>query len=191
MAEPFLGEIRIFGFSFNPRGWAYCSGQLLSIGQYSALYSLLGTYYGGDGRSTFGVPDLRGRVPISFGQGPGLSHYPLAYRGGLETVQLQQAQMPVHTHTATPDLKSHTPAKSGAANVSSPGGNAPAEYTVGTERTPENLYSDTPDTTLKAGEVDGTIAVGEAGGSQMHENRQPYLALNYCIALDGLYPSRN
>ena len=190
MSEPFIGEIRMFGFNFPPRGWVTCSGQLIPISQNPTLYALINTYYGGDGVTTFGIPDLRGRVPISSGQAPGLTYYPLGTRYGYERIILNDSQMPNHSHTATPDLQSHTPAANSAGNESSPGGNAPAEYTDAA-RTAEKLYSNAPNSNLATGTVTGTVGIGESGGNQAHDNRQPLIALNFCMAIEGLFPSRN
>ena len=167
MAEPFLSEIRIMSFSFPPKGWAECNGQLLPINQNQALFSLLGTTYGGDGRTTFALPDLRGRTPIGVGSG-----HVLGERAGEAAHTLQVTEMPVHGHglngTSTPG------------NTVMPVGNLLAA-------TANQLYH-APD-----GSMTGLNAAGVAlaGGSQAHQNMQPYLALNYCIALQGIYPSQN
>lgn len=158
----------MFGFNFAPRSWAFCDGQLLPISQNTALFSLLGTTYGGDGRTTFALPDLRGRVPLHEGTGPGLSSYLLGQKGGLENVTLTTAQIPAHTHS--PQCSSDDP------NSGSPANGFPAA--VGTP-----IYSTTQNASMGA--------TGSAGGSQSHENRPPYLALNFCIALQGIFPSRN
>lgn len=168
MSNPFLGEIRIFGFNFAPRGWAFCSGQLLPIAQNTALFSLLGTTYGGNGQTNFALPDLRGRVPLSMGQGPGLSNYTEGEVAGSETVTLIATQMPTHSHIVN--------ANNGAATTTRPSNSYPAP----------SGFSATSDGTT---ENPGVIA--SAGGSQPHENRQPYLALNFCIAMEGIFPSRN
>ncbi|MFL6137941.1 MAG: phage tail protein [Frankiaceae bacterium] len=169
MTEPFIGEIRLFGFNFAPRGWATCSGQILSIAQNTALFSLLGTMYGGNGQTTFALPDLRGRVAISFGQGPGLSNYTQGEVSGSENVTLIPQQMPQHNHTVN--------ATSADASANKPGGAFPSAG---------GAYNTAPDGTTMAAQM-----IGMAGGSQPHENRQPYLVLNYCIALEGIFPSRN
>ena len=171
MTEPFLGEIRLFPYNFAPRGWAFCQGQLLSIAQNTALFSLLGTTYGGNGQTTFALPDLRGRVPLSSGQGPGLSFYTLGEQGGVENVTLIQQQMPAHNHPLQVN-------NSGSA-TGRPSGGYPGQ-------TSTNTYAPSPDGTTFAAQ-----AVSNSGGGQPHENRQPYLALNYCIALEGIFPSRN
>ncbi len=171
MSDPFYGEIRMFGFTFAPRDWAFCNGQLLSISQYSALYSLLGTYYGGDGRSTFGLPHLRGRVPMHFGQGPGLTNYPIGYTGGYETVGLQTAQIPSHTHQARAYKEEGSEA-------------SPESNIWGVAESGAPYANDAPDANMRADSID------PAGGGQAHENRQPYQVVNFCIALQGIYPSR-
>lgn len=170
MSEPFLAEIRIMGFNFAPRGWALCDGQIMPINQNQSLYSLLGTTYGGDGRTTFALPDLRGRTPIHVGGSDGV-HHSLGQKSGEETHTLSAAEMPQHDHA----LK----ASNDAGNQNSPGGNFFAN--AGT-----NIYGDPTNLTdLNSGTVSNT------GGGQSHDNMQPYLALNFCIALQGLFPSRN
>ncbi len=182
MSEPFVGEIRMFAGNFAPRNWAFCNGQLLAVAQNQMLFSLLGTTYGGDGRTTFGLPDLRGRQAIHAGQGPGLSNCRQGQGGGAETVTLTEAQMPSHTHTASAEVK----AVNAGGNQSAPGGHAWAADPRGAT----NMYSDaTPDTDMKADLVAGTAQ--NAGGGQTHENRPPYLPINYIIAMDGIYPSRS
>ena len=168
MSEPFIGEIRMVGFNFAPRSWAFCDGQILSISQNTALFSLLGTTYGGDGRTTFALPDLRGRVPLHPGNGPGLSSYTLGQKSGVETVNLTQNQIPAHSHfplCSSDDPNSGSPTSGYSAAVGTP------------------IYS-----TSQNGNMGATSSVG---GSQAHENRQPYLAINFCIALQGLFPSRS
>jgi microcystin-dependent protein len=168
VSTPFLGEIRIFPYNFAPRGWAFCNGQILSISQNTALFSLLGTTYGGNGQTTFALPDLRGRVPNSSGQGPGLSSYTLGQVGGTETVTLTQSEMPSHNHGVNSTNADATSAR--------PGGNFPAAG---------GGYNSASSNTM------APTMIGNAGGSQPHSNVQPYLTLNYCIALTGIYPSRN
>lgn len=168
--EPFVGQISLFGFNFAPRGWALCQGQLLPIAQNTALFSLLGTTYGGDGRTTFALPDLRGRMPIGFGQGPGLSQYVQGQVGGQEQVTLQAAQLPAHNHAV---------AASSATTGKNPSNAIPAVTPDGAS------YGTTADMSMSP------TMVGGGGAGQPHENRQPYLALNWCIALDGIYPSRD
>ncbi|MBX7220296.1 MAG: tail fiber protein [Blastocatellia bacterium] len=170
MSSPFIGEIRIVGFTFAPRGWALCSGQLLAISQNTALFSILGTDYGGNGTSTFGLPDFRGRVPMFYGQGPGLSNYVRAQAGGVETVSLATTQIPSHSHTVN--------ANSGAATNTGPGSN----FLAGSGG---NAYATTGGSTMAA------TTLGNTGSGQGHENRQPFLVLNFIIALQGIFPSRN
>ena len=168
--EPFIGEIRMFAGNFAPRGWALCDGQILQIVQNTALFSILGTTYGGDGQTTFGLPDLRGRFPIGQGQGPGLSSRQIGEMAGAEAVTLTTAQMPAHTHVAR--------AKGAAGTTSAPGNNVAAAG--------RNLYSTAaPDVALSV------AAIAATGGSQTHENMPPYLGITFIIALEGIYPPRN
>jgi len=179
-SEPFIAEIIMFGGNFAPRGWAFCDGQLLSINQHQALFSILGTTYGGDGRTTFGLPDLRGRVPMHPGTGPGLTTYRLGQKAGVEQVTLTQTQMPSHTHGATVAVN----ATDNSGDAETPGSN------VWAKKARDDDYSSAAlDVTMKAGAV--TVTLSNAGGSQSHENRQPSLAVNFIIALQGVYPSRN
>lgn len=175
-AEPYLGEISLFAGNFAPRGWAFCNGQLLAISQNTALFSILGTTYGGNGQTTFALPDLRGRAPLSAGQGPGLSDYQLGEAGGQETVTLLSAQIPAHTHSLN--------AFNDKGDQSLPGNNVPA-VVVDSSNGTANAY-----TASSANTVMSPTAIGATGGNQPHENRQPYLALNYIIALEGIFPSR-
>lgn len=172
--EPFLGEIKYFAGNFAPLGWAKCDGQLLSISEHTALFSILGTLYGGDGRSTFGLPDARGRVLIHSGAGPGLSQYQTGARGGAEQTTLDIAQMPSHTHTGK--LK----ASSGQANSSNPASASLAQGELYATRT-------NPDVDL----IDGSVALGNTGGSRPFNNIQPYVSATCIIALRGAYPPRN
>jgi microcystin-dependent protein len=174
MSEPFIAEIRMFGGNFAPRGWAFCNGQLLSIAQNTALFSILGTTYGGDGRTTFGLPDLRSRVPMHWGQGPGLSNRVLGEQGGVEAVALTAQQMPAHTHAAN--------ASSGKGNTNSPIGKVWSKDAGVQSAT---YTGNAPDGAMAAN------AIGNAGGSQPHENVPPFLAVSFIIALQGIYPSRN
>ena len=173
MAEPFIGSIVLFCGNFAPRGWALCDGQLLPIAQNTALFSILGTSFGGDGRTTFALPDLRGRVPLHPGSGPGLSTYVLGEAIGTESVTLLVNQMPAHNHMVS------APCSDGAPSTSSPVGGVSANQ----DQTP--FYA-----------ASGTAAMAAAtstmtGGSQPHENRQPLLAINFIIALEGIFPSRS
>lgn len=178
--EPFVGQIQLFGFNFAPRGWAFCNGQILSIAQNQVLFALLGTTYGGDGITTFGLPDLRGRVAIGQGQGPGLQNYTIGERAGVENVTLLSTQMPMHTHQL---MVSNTV---GTTDTASGNYLANGAVTIARGNTvPANLYSTGANAQLNPN------AVSIHGGNQPHENRAPFLALNYCIALVGIYPSRN
>lgn len=178
--EPFIGEIIMFGGNFAPRGWALCNGQLLSINQNQALFSILGTTYGGDGRTTFGLPDLRGRAAMHAGTGPGLSPRPLGQKSGTETNTLTIQQMPSHNHTASGTV---TPqAKNGPGDETNPGGGFPA--TAGTD-----LYAETPNTNMGSSNV--SVTVNNNGGGQSFNNIQPFQCVYYIIALQGVFPSRS
>lgn len=172
MSDPFIGEVKLFGGNFAPRGWALCDGQLLAIAQNTALFSILGTTYGGDGRTTFGLPDLRGRSPIGAGQGPGLSPRTIGESGGATTSTLSAAQMPAHTHALR--------AADGAATLGAPGPGVALAATSGAK-----VYRSATNLSPTAAPLTPT------GGGQPHNNRQPYLALNFIIALQGFFPSRN
>lgn len=172
MSEPFLAEVRIVGFNFAPRGWAFCDGQILPINQNQSLYSLLGTTYGGDGRTSFALPDLRGRTPIHVGSSNGTSH-PQGQKGGEETLSLAVNEMPQHKHQVAVNTSTTV------AKTDEPGGQVLAVAA-------ENVYGAA---TNLAAMGNGTIA--NAGGGLAHDNMMPYLALNFCIALRGLFPSRN
>jgi microcystin-dependent protein len=172
MSEPFLAEVRIVGFNFAPRSWAQCDGQILPINQNQSLYSLLGTTYGGDGRTTFALPDMRGRTPIHVDTSGGANHYQ-GQKSGEDAHTLSANEMPQHTHALR--------ATTGGANTNQPAGNVLAK-TAATD--PFYLSLTSP--------VDmSTAAVLAAGGGAAHENSQPSIALNFCIALQGLFPSRN
>lgn len=168
--EPFIGQIQPVGFNFAPRGWALCDGQLLAISAYSAVFSLLGTTFGGDGRSTFGLPDLRGRQMTGVGNGPGLSTISWGEKGGSETETLTTAQMPSHNHTVTPK------GSSGTNDQDSPAGHFPAEGLY---------YNDTGDEEM------GAATVSNTGGGQSFGILDPFLGIYVAIALTGVYPSRN
>jgi microcystin-dependent protein len=172
MAEPFLGEIRMFGFNFAPQGWAMCNGQLLPISQNTALFALIGTFYGGNGTTNFALPNLQSSVAIHQGQGPGLSPYEIGQSGGTENVTLLQGQMPEHTHVVNASQSPGT-------------GTRPAGAVLA--RATADIYAAAADgsTTMNAG------TIGSAGGGQPHSNIQPYLTVNFCIALQGIFPSRN
>lgn len=173
MADPFVAEIRIFPFNFAPRGWAWCDGQLLPLSQNTALFSLLGTTYGGNGKSNFALPDLQGRAPMHPGQGPGLSLHDLGETGGSETVSLLESEIPGHTHTLnfsnTTAIASVPP--SNAAFSNSPQQNA-------------SVYTSVTSPTATGG------MTSPAGGDQPHNNMMPYLTFYFCIALQGVFPPR-
>jgi microcystin-dependent protein len=173
MADPFVAEIRIFPFNFAPTGWAFCNGQLMAISQNTALFSLLGTTYGGNGKSNFALPDLQGRAPMFGGQGPGLSLRDLGETGGSATVSLIQSEMPLHNHAMV--------AADEAGTTNNPAGAFPARpFGRG-----NNLYtSGTPPISM------APQALAPAGGGQPHNNLMPYLTLNFCIAMQGIFPSR-
>lgn len=192
-SEPFIGQIQMVGFNFAPRGWATCDGQLLPIAQNQALFSLLGTIYGGDGRVTFALPDLRGRVAVHPGNGPGLSSYRLGDRGGAESVTLTATQMPSHTHAATTTVSSISATLHG---TNGSGDSATPEASSIASKSRTNIYSsNAPDVDLHADSisVEATVetSLTNTGGSQGHENRMPYLGINHVIALQGLFPSRS
>jgi len=183
-SEPFLGEIQMVGFNFAPRGWAHCDGQLLPINSYPALFSLLGTTYGGDGRTTFALPDLRGRSAVHPGAGPGLSPIQWGQRGGAEFQTLTTAQMPSHSHSAT--TSATLKGVNARGDSATPGGNALASK----PRT--NIYSTTaPNVAMAAGSVTATTTVNNTGGSQQFSIRDPFLGVYHVIALQGIFPSHN
>ena len=171
MADPFVAEIRMMGFNFAPTGWATCDGQIMPISQNTALFSLLGVNYGGDGRSTFALPNLGGRVVLGAGAGPGLSDHPLGETGGSNTVTLTTAQMPAHSHTLMGTASPTQAAPTGA--LMSNTANGSAAY-----------HSPTNPVTMAAGSVSAT------GGGAAINNRPPELVINFCIALQGIYPAR-
>lgn len=174
MSEPFLGEVRCYGFLFAPRNWAKCDGQLLPINQNQALFALLGTTYGGDGQTVFALPELRGRAPIHHGQGPGLPNFPQGTRSGAVSTTLNVSNLPSHTHSAT--LR----ASDANSDQVMPEGNALAVAR-------EDTYVD-EDTSVPMRA--GSIQVGSTGNGSSFNNMQPYLALNWCIALTGIFPSQ-
>jgi microcystin-dependent protein len=175
MANPFVGEIRVFGFNFAPLGWALCNGQILPIAQNTALFSLLGTAYGGDGKTTFALPNLQGTFPINQGFGAGLSPRTMGETGGSPTVTLTIAEMPTHNHpvkcATTPGT---TASPAGAVFAATPGGDPMAYSATAGEKVSMNL-----------------AAVADTGGGHAHDNMPPYLILNFCIALQGVFPSRS
>jgi microcystin-dependent protein len=174
MTEAYIGSIVLFAGNFAPRGWAFCQGQLLPIAQNSALFSILGTTYGGNGQTTFALPDLRGRAPIGTGQGPGLTNVALGQQAGSESVTLTVSQMPAHNHLVACDAA--------AADNAVPTNNYPGNPGSLSGAT---LYGPTPTATM------GPAMISAAGGSQPFSVQQPYLGLNYIICLEGIFPSRN
>ncbi|MBB6576084.1 microcystin-dependent protein [Comamonas odontotermitis] len=176
MSEPYIGEIQIFGFNFAPRGWAFCNGAIMPIQQNTALFALLGTQYGGNGQTTYQLPDLMNRAACSQGQGPGLTPRTIGETFGSSTVTLLQQEMPNHTHTlqffnqGDPAKRLSTPQANAALNLPS--------------QAASKFFAPAGGMTALA-----PTALQPAGGSQPHENRQPYLALNFCIALQGVFPS--
>jgi microcystin-dependent protein len=172
MADPFVAEIRIFPFNFAPQGWAFCDGQLLPLSQNTALFSLLGTTYGGDGKSNFALPDMQGGAPMHPGQGPGLSLHDLGETGGSETVMLLESEIPSHSHSVS--------GSNGPANLQAPA----ADRVLG--RANANVFLDTPGNLVTL----APQALAPAGGGLPHNNMQPYLTLNFNIALQGVFPAR-
>lgn len=185
--EPFIGMIVMFGGNFAPRGWAKCDGTLLAISQYQALFSILGTTYGGDGRTTFALPPLRGRAPIHYGQGAGLSNHPLGQKSGQEVVTLNTNEIPSHTHGINATGSLRVVREDG--NTSEPAGAAIANVSPDTTHAYNN--STAPDADAVANSVIVSATALNTGGNQHHNNMQPYLAVNFIIALEGTYPSRN
>jgi microcystin-dependent protein len=165
MSQPYVGEIRMFGGNFAPAGWMFCNGQLLPISEYETLFNLIGTTYGGDGQSTFALPDLRGRLPVHMGSG-----FVQAQIGGAETVTLTTSQMPAHPHTVSATTNSNT--------ASFPGGNFLAAG--------PDIYDQN-----KSGTSSMAPAIGPAGGSQPHDNFQPYLCVSFILSLFGVFPSQS
>lgn len=177
MSNPFVGQIISVGFNFAPIGWAFCNGQLLAISNFNALFTLIGTTYGGDGQTTFALPNLCGRVPVNQGQGPGLSPYALGQNAGTETVTLTTNQIPQHNHTVNVTSSAGTTnVPSGSTYLSDTGPGTPVilSYTAFA-----NAQALTPST------------IAPTGGNLPHENQQPYLCINYIICLDGIFPSPN
>lgn len=176
MADPFVAEIRIFGFNFAPTGWAQCNGQILPISQNTALFSLLGTVYGGNGQSTFALPNMQGNAPMHPGQGPGLSLHDLGETGGSETVTLQQTEIPAHNH----NIATH--------NLDAGGLQNPGPTVILAKSAQGNAYQTTTNASLTQLAFQ---ALTPTGGGLPHNNLQPYLVLNFCIALQGVFPPRS
>jgi microcystin-dependent protein len=171
--ESFIGQITLFAGNFAPQGWALCDGRLLPINQYQALFSILGTMYGGNGTNNFALPDLRGRVPVGVGIGPGLTDRRQGDMGGVERIALTTSQLPIHSHSVNCDISAPPPQRS-----SNPKDNLPGMAASGTSYGP-NVSA-----------AMSNAMVGPSGGNQSHDNMQPYSCLNYIICLDGIYPSR-
>ncbi len=182
MADTYISMIEAFGFSFAPRGWAICAGQTMSIAQNQALFALLGTTFGGDGQRTFNLPDLRGRLALGFGQGTGLSNYALGAAGGQEAHVLTANEIPAHSHT----LNARNNGQANGTNIPGGGVSMASGYAIEANNPVENIYSSAAPTLAM-----GAAAVGSAGSNQPHENRMPFLTINYCIALQGIFPPRN
>jgi microcystin-dependent protein len=178
--EPLLGEIRWFGFNFAPRGWAFCEGQLLAVAQYSALFSLLGTTYGGDGRTSFALPDLRGRMMMGFGRGPGLSTRMVGQKSGREEITLDVLNLPSHTHQA----RLTNPATTEAGNTADPTG-----ALFGNTGDFDGEYNNNPEAPTVP--MKQSVTVMNTGNSMPFNNLPPHLVMNPCIALVGVFPSRS
>jgi microcystin-dependent protein len=174
MSDPFVAEIRMFAGNFAPKGWALCNGQLMPISQNTALFSLLGTFYGGDGKSTFALPNLQGTMPLNAGQGPGLTDRVLGEQGGTPAVTLIESEMPVHVHTGNAATSGSGHADPTNAVFASGQRGRPPAYGLGNSTVPMS-----------------PMAISVAGGSQPHNNLPPYLAVTFIIALQGIYPARN
>lgn len=187
--EPFIGQIQPFGFNFAPRGWAKCDGQIIAISSNTALFSLLGTTFGGDGRTTFGLPDLRGRSIVHIGNGPGISTISWGERGGRELIQLSQLNMPSHSHAlvnGVANVAVSTTNNGDASNESDGGGNG-----LGTSGTMPEIFRENPTSADHLAGVEISGATSASGGSQAFEARNPFLGINVCIAQLGLFPSRS
>jgi len=176
MSSPFVAEIRPWALNFAPRGWAMCQGQILPISQYTALFSLIGTYYGGNGTSNFELPDLRSRVPMKYGTDSTGNSYVIGQEAGEETITLSSTQMPIHTHTVSGSTTTAHKSAPSAGFALATSGNGGFFYAPG----------NSPTTAINPGTVSMYL-----GGNQAHTNLQPYLAINWCIALTGIYPARN
>lgn len=184
--EGCIGEIRMFAGNFAPRNWALCDGQLLPIAQYNALFAILGTTYGGDGRTTFALPDLRGRFPMHPGNGPGLTPRQLGQKGGVEDVTLTAAQMPAHSHSASTEVIENVSSNEG--NSASPDGQVLAKSGSGD---PDYAPIAQADSKLDERSHDASTTVGTAGGNQSHDNMSPFNCVNFIICLEGIFPPRN
>ena len=194
MNNPFIGQVTLFAGNFPPRAFAFCEGQLLPISSNTALFSILGTIYGGDGRTTFALPDLRGRCAVHAGRGPGLSTYVLGDSQGIETVNLNSLQLPSHSHLTSHDIKATVNALATDATAASPTAGDSIAKTATDLGDVVNAYAPSGTVTnvnLSAGVFGGAITLNNTGSSGSHENRRPFIAINYIIALQGNYPSRS
>jgi microcystin-dependent protein len=189
MSTPYVGQIILVGFNFAPIGYFPCDGRLLSISDFSVLFDLIGTTYGGDGQTTFALPDLRGRVPVGMGTGSGLSTYVIGQTAGNEAVTLSLTQIPSHVHAVdTSQVTASIACKNGGGNAQSPVGNVPAGEAAGVTLP---YSSQAPDASMGAplsAAASGQTAL--TGGNQPHDNMQPYLVMQYCIAVEGIFPSQ-
>jgi microcystin-dependent protein len=185
--DSYMASIDFWGANFAPRSWSFCEGQLLSIAQYSALFSLLGTTFGGDGRTTFGLPDLRGRVAVGVGSGPGLTPVYAGQAGGSEQVALSQGQLASHSHGVQEDLTGSLKASNRDATSNTPGSNV----VLAKSSTNYLVDSGQKNTEVAGPGIGGSITVQATGDGSPHENRQPYLGLRAIICLNGIYPPRN
>lgn len=206
-SEPYLGQVAFFGFNFCPRGWAPANGQLLAISQNTALFSLYGTIYGGDGRTTFALPDLRGRAIVSMGQSPGMMNYPIGSKVGAETVTLNTQEMPIHNHPGTAaGVSSATATMTGTATATVTATQTKVIQQQGSASGVAERSGATADGTISAPDVTVSldnlaissidlaglaVTTHNVGGSQAHENRTPILTMSACVALVGVFPSRN
>ncbi|WP_172564576.1 phage tail protein [Vibrio navarrensis] len=178
MSEAFYGEIMMLPYSYAPYGWAYCDGQVIPISQNQALYAVIGSYFGGNGQTTMGLPNLQGRTPISQGTGPGLTYRQFSTSGGYDQFSLSQSQIPSHTHQLRGRISpTATSSPTGAVPTISRDSNGEANFIYSTSEAPNNSMA--------------SETLGIAGLSSAHENRQPFLAINFCICVDGVFPSRN
>lgn len=182
-----LGEMRIFAGNYAPRSWADCDGHLLAVSEYSALFSLLGTLYGGDGRTTFGLPDLRGRAPVSAGRGPGLTDIPQGVLGGTEGEYLNEHTMAAHGHDVQSELGGHMLAANLEGEDASPSGNSVARPSGGDIYSDEDATTAMNDATVT---LAGDVVVHPAGANNSHSNRDPYMGIRYIMCLDGVFPDR-